>query len=453
MKLDSVIRGERIVTPQGVRRAALHILRGRIAAVADWEYAPAGCPVYDAGRSVIMAGLVDSHVHINEPGRTSWEGFSSATRAAAAGGVTTLIDMPLNSIPATTTLPALQAKRRAARGHCWVDVGFWGGVVPGNIAALRPLHEAGVFGFKCFLVPSGVPEFANVAESDLREALPVLERLGSPLLAHAELPGPIEVATAQLARANPKRYETWLASRPPEAECEAIAVLIRLSREFRAQIHIVHLSASGALPSLRRARHARYPVSVETCPHYLFFESDAIADGAVTFKCAPPIRDATNRDRLWRALDRGEIDFIVTDHSPCPPKMKTGARGDFFRAWGGIASLELRLPVVWTEARRRGYSLEQVARWLAEGPARLLGLQGRKGVIAEGADADIAVWDPDKMFHVKPAKLHQRHKLTPYAGATLCGVVQATFLKGRKIFADGKLFGRPAGSLLERETR
>jgi allantoinase len=453
MKLDLIIRSECVVTPQGVRRAALHIHRGRIAAVADWESAPAGCPLYDSGRSVVMAGLVDSHVHINEPGRTSWEGFSSATRAAAAGGVTTLIDMPLNSIPATTSLPALRAKRRAARGRCWVDVGFWGGVVPGNVAALRPLHEAGVFGFKCFLVPSGVPEFAHVAERDLREALPVLARLDSPLLAHAELPGPIDAVASRLVRANPKRYETWLASRPPEAECEAIALVIRLSREFRAQVHIVHLSASAALPSLRRARHARYPVSVETCPHYLFFESGAIADGAVAFKCAPPIRDATNRDRLWRALDRGEIDFIVTDHSPCPPKMKTGARGNFFRAWGGIASLELRLPVVWTEARRRGYSLEQVARWLAEGPARLLGLEGRKGVLAEGADADIVVWDPDKMFHVKPAKLHQRHKLTPYAGATLAGVVQATFLKGRKIFADGKFFGRPAGSLLERETR
>jgi allantoinase len=452
MKLDLIIRSERVVTPQGVRRAALHIRRGQIAAVADWKSAPAGCPLYDAGRSVVMAGLIDSHVHINEPGRTSWEGFTSATRAAAAGGVTTLIDMPLNSIPATTSLPALRAKRRAARGRCWVDVGFWGGVVPGNVAALRPLHDSGVFGFKCFLVPSGVTEFAHVAERDLRAALPVLARLSSPLLAHAELPGPIDAATARLAHANPKRYETWLASRPPEAECEAIALLIRLSREFRARVHIVHLSASAALPSLRRARHARYPISVETCPHYLFFESDAIADGAVAFKCAPPIRDATNRDRLWRALDRGEIDFIVTDHSPCPPKMKTGARGDFFRAWGGIASLELRLPVIWTEARRRGYSLEQVARWLSEGPARLLGLEGRKGVLAEGADADIVVWNPDKMFHVKSAKLHQRHKLTPYAGATLAGVVQATFLKGRKIFSDGKFFGRPHGSLLERET-
>jgi allantoinase len=453
MKLDLVIRSERVVTPQGVRRAALHIRHGRIAAVADWESVPVDCPLYDAGRSVVMAGLVDSHVHINEPGRTSWEGFSSATRAAAAGGVTTLIDMPLNSIPATTTLPALEAKRRAAKGRCWVDVGFWGGAVPDNVAAFRPLHEAGVFGFKCFLVPSGVSEFAHVTEHDLREALPVLARLGSPLLAHAELPGAIDAATARLARANPKRYETWLASRPPEAECEAIALLIRLSREFRAQVHIVHLSASAALPSLRRARRARYPVSVETCPHYLFFESAAIADGAVAFKCAPPIREATNRDRLWRALDRGEIDFIVTDHSPCPPKMKTGARGDFFRAWGGVASLELRLPVVWTEARRRGYSVEQVARWLAEGPARLLGLEGRKGILAEGADADIVVWDPDKTFHVKPAKLHQRHKLTPYAGAALIGVVQATFLKGRKIFADGKFFGRPSGSLLEREAR
>ena len=381
-----------------------------------------------------MAGLVDSHVHINEPGRTSWEGFATATRAAAAGGVTTLIDMPLNSIPATTTLSALRAKRRAARGRCRVDVGFWGGVVPGNVAALRPLHEAGVFGFKCFLVPSGVPEFERVDEGDLRAALPVLAQLDSLLLAHAELPGPIEAATERLARPNPKRYETWLASHPPEAECDAIALLIRLSREFRA-------------------RHARYPVSVETCPHYLYFSSDAIPDGAVNFKCAPPIRDATNRDRLWRALARGEIDFIVTDHSPCPPKMKSGARGDFFRAWGGIASLELRLPVIWTEARRRGHTLEQVARWLAEGPAHLLGLDGRKGILAPGADADLVIWDPEKMFHVKQAQLHQRHYLTPYNGEELAGVVQATFLRGRRIFADGKFLGPPAGSLLERGSR
>ncbi|MGB6198723.1 MAG: allantoinase AllB [Candidatus Acidiferrales bacterium] len=453
MKLDLIIRGERVVTPQGVRRAALHIRRGSIAAVTGWESAPEGCPLFDAGQSVVMAGLIDSHVHINEPGRTSWEGFSSATRAAAAGGVTTLIDMPLNSIPATTTLAALKAKRRAARGRCWVDVGFWGGVVPGNVAALRSLHEAGVFGFKCFLVPSGVPEFAHVEERDLRAALPVLAHLDSPLLAHAELPGPIEAVSARVDRQNPKRYQTWLASRPPESECDAIALLIRLSREFHARVHIVHLSASAALPSLRRARRVRYPVSVETCPHYLFFASETIRDSAVSFKCAPPIRDATNRDRLWRALARNEIDFIVSDHSPCPPEMKTGSRGNFFRAWGGIASLELRLPIVWTEARRRGHSLEQVARWLSEGPARLLGLQDRKGTLVAGADADLVVWNPEKMFRLKPAQLHQRHKITPYAGQALTGVVQATFLKGRRIFADGKFFERPAGSLLERETR
>ena len=453
MKLDLAVRSERVVTPQGVRRAAVHIRRGRIAAVAAWESVPSGCPLYDAGRSVVMAGLVDTHVHINEPGRTSWEGFASATRAAAAGGVTTLVDMPLNNIPATTTLAALQAKRRAARGRCRVDVGFWGGVVPGNAAALRPMHEAGVFGFKCFLVPSGVPEFAHVTERDLRAALPTLARLSSPLLVHAELPGPIGAATARLARANPKRYSTWLASRPPESECDAIALMIGLAREFRARVHIVHLSAASALPLLRRARRARVPLSVETCPHYLFFRSGAIPDGAVRFKCAPPIREAANREKLWRALAQNEIDFIVSDHSPCPPRMKTGARGNWFRAWGGIASLELRLPVVWTEARRRGHSFEHVARWLAEGPAQLLGLDGHKGILAQGADADLVVWNPEKMFHVKPSQMHQRHTLTPYAGEALAGVVQATFLRGRRIFEGGKFFGQPAGSLLEREAR
>jgi allantoinase len=448
MSAELVIRSERVVTPDGVRRASIHIHAGKIAAVENWESAPAVCPLHDVGRAVVMAGLVDTHVHINEPGRTDWEGFHTATRAAAAGGTTTLIDMPLNNIPATTTVAALEEKRLAARGKCWVDVGFWGGVVPGNAGDLHPLREAGVFGFKCFLVPSGVPEFAHVVESDLREAMPILAALDVPLLAHAEMPRPIDAAMRRLRDEDPRRYRTWLRSRPPQAERDAIAMLVTLSREFRAPIHVVHLSAAMALPILRRARREGVAVTVETCPHYLYFRSGGVPAGAVQFKCAPPIRDSANRDVLWRALQKGLIDFIVSDHSPCPPSLKSGAQGDFFKAWGGIASLELRLPVAWTAARARGVGIETVARWLAEAPARLAGLAGRKGTIAAGADADLVVWDPSKVFHVKPSSLHQKNKLTPYDGKPLAGVVQATYLRGNLIFERGRFAGDARGALL-----
>jgi allantoinase len=448
MSAELVVRSERVVTPSGVRRASIHIRDGRIAAVESWESIPPGCPLHDAGRAVVMAGLVDTHVHINEPGRTEWEGFQSATRAAAAGGTTTLIDMPLNSVPATTTVAALEAKRSAARGQCWVDVGFWGGVVPGNANDLRPLRDAGVFGFKCFLVPSGVPEFGHVSESDLREALPILASLGVPLLAHAEAPRPIDAAMRRLHGEDPRRYRTWLRSRPPQAERDAIALLVGLSREFRAPIHIVHLSAALALPILRRARREGVRISVETCPHYLYFRSGGVPAGAVQFKCAPPIRDSVNRYVLWRALQKGLIDFIVSDHSPCPAHLKTGADGDFFKARGGIASLELRLPAVWTAARTRGFGVEAVARWLAEAPARMAGLAGRKGTLEPGADADLVVWDPGQVFHVKQSGLHQKNKLTPYDGKPLAGVIQATFLKGKLIFERGRIAENPCGSLL-----
>ncbi len=453
MSAEFVIRSERVVTPAGVRRASVRIRDGKIAAVGEWEAVPAGCPLYDAGPAVVMAGLVDTHVHINEPGRTDWEGFYSATRAAAAGGTTTLIDMPLNNIPPTTNAAALEEKRRAARGQCWVDVGFWGGVVPGNANDMRPLHEAGVFGFKCFLVPSGVPEFAHVTEADLREALPILASLGVPLLAHAEVPRPIDAATRRLQREDPRRHRTWLRSRPPQAERDAIALLVRLSREFRAPVHVVHLSAALALPVLRRARREEVRVSVETCPHYLYFRSGGVPHGAVQFKCAPPIRDSANRTLLWRALDKATIDFVVSDHAPCPAALKTDAHGDFFKAWGGVASLELRLPVTWTAARRRGFGLERIARWLAEAPARMAGLAGRKGTLEPDADADLLVWSPEKTFRVKPPSLHQKNKLTPYAGETLAGVVQATFSRGKLVFERGGFVGEACGSLLERNVR
>lgn len=448
--VDRIVRGRRVVTPEGERAATIHIRNGVIAAVTEWSDAPAGVSVLDAGELVIMPGLVDTHVHINEPGRTDWEGFSTATRAAAAGGVTALVEMPLNSIPATTTAAGFAEKCRAAEGKLSVDTGFWGGVVPGNERELEPLWKAGVFGFKCFLVPSGVEEFAHVTEADLRAVLPTLAKLGVPLLAHAELPGPIDAAQRETTGQPPRKYLTWLAARPRAAENEAIELLIRLGREFGARMHVVHLSSSDALPALQKARAQGLNMTVETCPHYLSFTAEGIADGATQFKCAPPIREAENREKLWAALGAGDIDFVVTDHSPCPPAMKLPESGDFLRAWGGIPSLELSLSAVWTEALCRGYSVVRLAEWMCAGPARLAGLKKIKGAIVVGHDADLVIWDPGAHFRVDTSRLQQRHKVTPYHGRQLAGRVVTTMLRGQEIFHAGEFVLQTRGKVLLR---
>jgi allantoinase len=449
---DLIVRGQKVLTPEAKEPgpSAIHIQHGIITAISEFDEVPAGVPIFEAGESVIMPGIVDTHVHINEPGRTEWEGFSTATRAAAAGGITTLIEMPLNSIPATTSAAGLREKLAAAAGKLWVDVGFWGGVVPGNTAELKPLWDAGVFGFKCFLVPSGVEEFPNVNEADLAAALPELAQLGAPLLVHAELPGPIGRAAAVVAKDLPARYSTWLALRPPEAEDEAIALLVQLAREHKTHIHIVHLSSSSALPILRQAKEQKTAITVETCPHYLAFAAEEIPDGATEYKCAPPIRERENREKLWAVLEEGLIDLVVTDHSPCPPEMKQKDSGDFLGAWGGIASLQLSLPVVWTSARQRGYSVRRIAEWMSRGPAHLAGLEKHKGAVAMGCDADLIIWKPDATFRVDAPLLHHRHKLTPYAGRELAGVVEATFLRGRKIYDRGEFHPAPTGQTLKR---
>jgi allantoinase len=448
---DLIVRGTRVITAEGERAAAIHIRNGVIVGIAPFQEIQPNCDIYEAGDLVVMPGLVDTHVHINEPGRPQWEGFASATRAAAAGGVTTLIEMPLNSIPATTSVPAFQEKIDATDGKLSVDTGFWGGAVPGNAQELHGLWQAGCFGFKCFLVESGVPEFAFVTETDLREALPVLAELGAPLLVHAELPQPIETAKKQKAvGTNPRSYKTWLDSRPRAAENLAINLLLDLAGEFGVSIHVVHLSSSDVLPMLRSARADRLKISVETCPHYLVFTAEDIPDGATQFKCAPPIRESGNRVKLWSGLADGIIDMIATDHSPCPPEMKQQQTGNFLNAWGGISSLQLSLSIVWTEACRRGYSLSLLAKWLCAGPARLAGLQHKKGAIAIGHDADLVIWNPDARFQVDPAKLLHRHKLTPYADRELMGIVETTFLRGQKIFERGELLGSPTGRLLLR---
>jgi allantoinase len=441
---DLIIRGQRVVLPDTIAPRSIHIREERIVFVGDYAEVVSGCELIEADEeSVIMSGLVDTHVHVNSPGRTEWEGFRSATLAAAAGGVTTLVDMPLNSIPATTTLASFETKLATARGDCFVDVGFWGGVVPGNTGKLAPMFAAGVVGFKCFLVPSGVDEFPHVTEADLREAMPELTRLGALLIVHAELPGSIRTDDAASGA-----YEEFLASRPRAAENEAIELMIRLSREFGTRVHIVHLSSAEAIPMLREAQKAGLRITAETCPHYLHFAAEEIPAGATEFKCCPPIRERDNREELWEGLQDGTIDFVVSDHSPCPGEMKLRESGDFMKAWGGIASLQLRLPVVWTEVRRRGFSLLDVTAWLAANPARQVSFETRKGSIAVGCDADLVIWNPDKQFRVSAAALHHRHKLTPYDGEVLSGVVDKTFLRGKKIYDAGHFIPLPPGHML-----
>ena len=442
-----VIRSTRVVLPSGVRPADVHVNGARIVAVRGYDppaptstpqssasaKAPADRPasdLHDVGDLVVMPGIVDSHVHVNEPGRTEWEGFRTATAAAAAGGITTIVDMPLNSVPATTSVRALEEKRAAAHGAL-VHVEFWGGVVPGNAGELEALADAGVRGFKCFLSPSGVAEFEHVGDADLRMALPILARRGLPLLAHAELPAELHVPEPN---ADPRRYATWLSTRPPAAEVAAIALLISLCREFGAHIHIVHLAAADALPMVRDARAEGLPITVETCPHYLTFAAEEIADGTTLLKCAPPIRARVHREALWQALRDGDIDLVATDHSPCPPSMK--GEGDFLAAWGGIASLELSLAATWTGASARGLSIERLAGWLSAEPARLASLTTR-GAIEPGREADFVIWDPGAVFTVDERLLRQRHKRTPYAGLSLRGRVMETWVGGRVVYREG----------------
>jgi len=452
---DLVIRGHHVVTENGIVPASIHISLGRIAAVAPFADVPPGSELIEArDDSVIMPGLVDTHVHVNGPGRTEWGGFETATRAAAAGGVTTIVDMPLNSIPPTTSVKALQAKLEAAHGKLTVDVGFWGGAVPGNAGELAGLWDAGVVGFKCFLVHSGVDEFPQVSESDLREVMPEVARLGAVLIVHAELAGPIEEAWAHSIETSPKEagsYYTFLRSRPAQAETEAIAMMIRLSREFGTRVHIVHLSAAGAIPQLTAARAAGVRITSETCPHYLHFAAEAISDGETQFKCCPPIRERENREELWQGLLEGNIEMIVSDHSPCPASMKLLETGNFLRAWGGISSLQFSLSAVWNEAVRREASIIDLARWMCSAPAQLAGLQQRKGEIAAGLDADLVIWSPKREFTVRPDEVHHRHKLTPYAGESLPGKVEKTFLRGQIVYDDGEFTSDPSGEILLRE--
>ncbi|GHD90868.1 allantoinase AllB [Streptomyces naganishii] len=440
---ELVLRSTRVITPEGTRPASVVVAGGTITAVLPHDAdVPPGARLEDFGDDVLLPGLVDTHVHVNDPGRTEWEGFWTATRAAAAGGITTLVDMPLNSLPPTTTVGNLRTKQDVARDKAHIDVGFWGGALPGNVKDLRPLHEAGVLGFKAFLSPSGVEEFPHLTQEELARSLAEIASFDGLLVVHAEDPRHLAAAPQQ---GGPK-YADFLASRPHHAEDTAVAALIERARRLDARVHVLHLSSGDALPLIAAARADGVRITVETCPHYLTLTAEEVPDGASEFKCCPPIREAANQDLLWQALADGTIDCVVTDHSPSTADLKTD---DFATAWGGISGLQLSLSAVWTEARRRGHGLDDVVRWMSAHTARLVGLDARKGAVAPGRDADFAVLAPEETFTVDPAALHHRNRVTAYAGRTLHGVVRSTWLRGERIAADGE-FTAPRGRLLTR---
>ena len=436
---DLVLRSRRTVLPDGERPAAVAIAGEHIAVIGDYDEPIPAHRTEDLHDLALLPGLVDTHVHVNEPGRAEWEGFATATRAAAAGGVTTIVDMPLNSLPPTVDTTALAAKRAAANGKTWVDVGFWGGAIPGNEADLKGLHGAGVFGFKCFTAPSGVDEFPPLSVPELRRACATVAALGSVLIVHAEDPAHLHATGAA------PRFNEFLATRPAAAETSAIREVIKAAKDTGARVHILHLAAAEALDAIDEARQGGVRITVETCPHYLTLAAEDVPDRATAFKCCPPIRGEANREALWAGLIDGRIDFVVSDHSPSPPHMKTD---DFATAWGGIASVQLGLPLIWTQARRRGMSLWDVARWMSKGTADFVGLD-RKGRIAAGADADLVVFDPEREWTVRAEDLLHRHPLTPYDRRVLTGTVVSTWLRGKRIDTEAA----PRGRQLRRSPR
>jgi allantoinase len=441
---DLVIRGNSILTPGGMQRGALLISNGIITAIVSEVPANNTAHIVDIGDKVLMPGIIDPHVHINEPGRTEWEGFETATRAAVAGGITSLVEMPLNASPVTTTVAAFEKKLAAAKDKLYTNCGFWGGVIPGNETELEGLIDKGVLGFKAFLTHSGIDEFPNVTEADLRKAMPIIAKHGLPLLVHCELEG---IQDAGNGMRDVRSYQQYLASRPKQWEDDAIALMIRLCEEFSCRVHIVHLSSANSIEPIQQAKEKGLPLTVETAQHYLFFNAEDIPDGQPAYKCAPPIREKSNNELLWQALQQGIIDFVATDHSPAPPEMKQLQSGDLMKAWGGIASLQFALPVLWTAARQRNIPVTKMAEWLCEKPALLAG-QLTKGKIAKGYNADLVIWDPEKKFTITAENIHHRHKITPYLQQELYGVVEQTWLNGSAVFNKGTFIKTNAGKII-----
>ncbi|WP_207533192.1 allantoinase AllB [Desertivirga arenae] len=441
------VRSKRVITPEGVKEATIFIHGSTIKAVLPHN-AEVDCPVNDVGNRLVMPGVIDTHVHINEPGRTSWEGFNTATKAAIAGGITSLVDMPLNSSPTTTTVQALQKKFAKASQQIHANCGFWGGVIPGNIDEIEPLIQQGVLGFKAFLSHSGIKEFPNVTERDLRKAMPILAKYNLPLLVNCEL---IDEATG-LKKQRPQSYADYLLTRPQKWEDDAIALVIRLCEEFNCRTHIVTLSSSNSLEQIALAKGKGIPLSTETAQHYLSFNAEDIKDGQTQFKCTPPIRGKENNDQLWDALSTGAIDFVASGHSPAPPEFKRLESGDFIKAWAGITSLQFSLPALWTAAKKRSFSVLDIAKWLCENPAKLAGLESKKGKISAGFDADLVVWDEKKSFKVREAMIHHKHKTTPYFLRELYGLVEQTYIGGTKTYDSGTFMRLNEGKLILMDT-
>jgi allantoinase len=440
----SELYGKKILTPEGFMEATVSIRDGRISAVTPGRLDTP--ELTDLGEKMLVPGFIDPHVHINEPGRTEWEGFDTATRAALASGITLLVEMPLNASPVTTTVAAYEQKLEAAQGKLHTDCSFWGGVVPGNQEEILPLIKKGIPGFKAFLTPSGIDEFPDIDEAGLRKVMPLLAEYGIPLLVHCELTASLDHKVT-----DPRSYAQYLASRPAEWEERAIALMIRLCREYKTRVHIVHLSAASALPMIREAKEAGLPLTVETAQHYLYFSAEQIPDGATAFKCAPPIRERSNKELLWKALKEGLIDFVATDHSPAPPEMKETGSGDFIKAWGGIASLQWAFSSLWTAAQEHGCTMEQISSWLSAKPAVLAGQDHERGKIKKGYRADLAVIDPSATFTVAEKDILHRHRITPYLGEELKGRVEKTWLNGRQVFEHGKFLHLNKGRIINRK--
>lgn len=439
---DLAIYSHRVVLPDAVKPATVLIANGKIQSIID-GLAEVSCKLINVGNDVLMAGVIDPHVHINEPGRTNWEGFDTATKAAIVGGITTLVEMPLNASPVTTTVVAFEEKLAAVEGKLHTNVGFWGGIIPGNEREIEPLIEKGILGFKAFLTHSGIDEFPNVTEADLRKVMPIIAKHGLPLLVHCELS-----TDDYKSSDNVQSYQNYLGSRPKAWEDNAIALMIQLCEEYNCRTHIVHLSSANSIAQIKAAKDKGLPLTVETGQHYLYFSAEEIEDGNTAFKCAPPIREKANNNLLWEALKDGIIDFVATDHSPAPPDLKKIDKGDFMAGWGGIASLQFALPVLWTAAKNRGCSLQLIAKWLCSNPAKLAGLQNKKGRIDAGFDADLIVWNPEQSFIVKEELIQHKHKLTPYINEELFGIIEQTYLGGKNVFDKGKFMQLNRGEVI-----
>jgi allantoinase len=443
---EFILHSKRTITPQGIQNAFVWIKDGLIVDISQ-SNPESNLQLIDVGDSVLMPGVIDPHVHINEPGRTEWEGFDTMTKAAIAGGITTLVDMPLNSSPVTTTVKAFEQKLSATKNQLHTNCGFWGGIIPGNDPDIEPLIEKGVLGFKAFLTHSGIDEFPNVTEADLRKAMPLIAKYNLPLLVHCEL------SDDRLQMTDDRRsYKNYVASRPKKWEDDAIALMIRLCEEYGCPVHIVHLSSANSIEQIQTAKEKGLPLTVETAQHYLFFNAEGIKDGATEFKCAPPIRERENNEQLWQALKDGIIDFVATDHSPSTPELKELQSGDFTKAWGGIASLQFALPALWTAAKQKGFTINDIAKWLSQNPSKLIQQQNKKGKLAKGFDADLIVWNPEEKFIVTEDIVLHKHKITPYLGRELFGVVKQTYLKGIKVYDAGKM-KLNCGEIIKQEFR